>query len=79
MEKYGYQPEDEWDKRLMFRVKKGTWEDGEGKKVATEDEERGFEVLVDVDGPKKDLMVACWLMKLWMGEGMRWDNDLRGW
>ncbi|KAF2193925.1 hypothetical protein K469DRAFT_709406 [Zopfia rhizophila CBS 207.26] len=82
MQKYGYHAEDEWDKRLLFSVKKGRWEDERGKKVAVEEngtEGRKFELLEQVSGSRRDLLVSCWVMRVWMVEGLRWEGDLKGW
>ena len=79
MHKFGYHADDEWDKKLLFQVKKGIWEVGEGRQVAREHEGE-FEVVdLGLDGAKRDLLIACWLMKVWNGEGMRWEGDLKGW
>ncbi|KAF2009484.1 hypothetical protein BU24DRAFT_75788 [Aaosphaeria arxii CBS 175.79] len=84
IEKYGYHSRDEWDKQLLFLVKKGIWEDGEGRKVAIEDG-NGFEIVdpkvKDQEGAnwKRDLMVASWIMRMWRVDGIRWENDIKGW
>ncbi|KAF2648188.1 hypothetical protein K491DRAFT_699099 [Lophiostoma macrostomum CBS 122681] len=91
LNRYGYQPEEEWDKNCLFTVKGGkkrkgvgvwNWSDGEGRRAGVEEDggldgERRFEVLGVQDGWKKDLMVACWVMKVWMG-GLRWEGDELG-
>lgn len=81
MLKHGYRASDEWDKRLLFSIKKGIWLDKDGKQVAIEqdEKERSFEVLGNISGPRKDLMVSCWMMRIWMVEGLRWENDVKGW
>ncbi|KAF2729552.1 hypothetical protein EJ04DRAFT_66082 [Polyplosphaeria fusca] len=81
LQKYGYRADDEWDRRLLFLVRKGRWEDGDGKHVAVEEKDgaRAFEVLGHVDGPRKDLLVSCWVMRIWLQEGLRWEGDVRGW
>jgi hypothetical protein len=56
-------------------VKKGVWEDAGGVVVARE--ERGGRELEKVDVARKDedLMVACWVMRLWMAEELRWEGN----
>ncbi|KAF2794326.1 hypothetical protein K505DRAFT_212948, partial [Melanomma pulvis-pyrius CBS 109.77] len=73
--KYGYHADEEWDKRLLFSVKRGVWEDGERRRVAVENG-REFETLGEVSGPRRDLLVSCWLKRVWMGEGIRWEDDV---
>jgi hypothetical protein len=58
-------------------VRRGVWEDGEGKKVAAEAGEGSFEILGNVLGPQRDLMVSCWAMKMWMSNGIEWDADMK--
>lgn len=81
MQKYGYHANEEWDRRLLFCVRKGIWEDGEGREVAREARPGEFEVCEAVgrEGWRRDLAVSCWVMKVWMGEGLRWENDVKGW
>ncbi|KAF2200306.1 hypothetical protein GQ43DRAFT_79922 [Delitschia confertaspora ATCC 74209] len=81
LQKYGYHAADEWDKRLLFVVRKGgTWVDNEGKRVGaelTESKSPGevFTVEGEVEEKRRDLLVACWLMKLWVVKGVRWEGD----
>jgi hypothetical protein len=86
LQKYGYHAEDEWERVCLWtvRVKKGValWIDGEGRRVAMEEqgseaEGKRFEVVGVEEAWKRDLMVACWVMKVWMG-GLRWDGDELG-
>ncbi|KAF1999236.1 hypothetical protein P154DRAFT_232153 [Amniculicola lignicola CBS 123094] len=80
--KYGYHSRDEWDKRLMFSIKKGLWENGAGQRIAKEEEGKDgnvFELLAGYGGAQRDLAVSCWVMKVWMGAGMRWQGDVKGW
>lgn len=85
MQKYGYHADDEWDKRLLFLVRKGCWQDGSGKDVAVEGEGEGeaamLEVLpnVNLEGRQMDLLVSCWVMRNWCVNGLRWEGDVRGW
>ncbi|PVI01039.1 hypothetical protein DM02DRAFT_628057 [Periconia macrospinosa] len=82
MQKYGWKSESEWDKRLLFTVKKGCWEDKDGKVVARDGDD-GKELKI-VEGMKweagwrRDLIVSCWVYKAWT-EGLRWAGDVRGW
>ncbi|KAF2472541.1 uncharacterized protein BDR25DRAFT_313051 [Lindgomyces ingoldianus] len=82
MQKYGYHADDEWDKKLLFSVRRGSWEDGVSRRVAVEehgDEGAQFEILEEVSGARRDLMVSCWVMKMWMVKGIRWEGDVKGW
>jgi hypothetical protein len=81
MQKYGYHADDEWDKRLLFSVKKGNWEDGEGRVVAKEGKRGEMEICETIgeEGWKRDLAVSCWVMQIWMRDGLRWVNDVKGW
>ncbi|KAG9187176.1 hypothetical protein G6011_05047 [Alternaria panax] len=87
------------EKRILYCVKKGVWEDAEGVVVAREEMQglgswganrllaeteielngkgRVFEMTDDVerDGKKRDLVMACWVMKLWMAEELRWEGN----
>jgi hypothetical protein len=77
--KYGYHADDEWDKQLLFSIKRGVWVDGEGRSVAVEEDVgRLFEVLEKATGKRRDLLVSCWVMKAWIGEGIRWEGDRTG-
>ncbi|KAH7397211.1 hypothetical protein BKA66DRAFT_453878 [Pyrenochaeta sp. MPI-SDFR-AT-0127] len=85
---------EECDKRLLFAVKKGVWEDAEGTIIAREEKGWGsvdrlfarrnsgqsangkvldMTDMAPTDASKRDLVVACWVMKMWMAEGIRWD------
>jgi hypothetical protein len=79
----GYRGTCEPEKHLLFLVKKGVWEDNEGKVVAREErgasgkstDEKVLE-MVDVeaqDRDRRDLAVACWVMRLWIAEELRWE------
>ncbi|KAF2495005.1 hypothetical protein BU16DRAFT_51983 [Lophium mytilinum] len=78
IQKYGYRAEDEVERRVLFLVIRGDWWSGEGQKVAVEQGaekggQGGIKVL-DAAGDKRrrDLVVACWVMRAWMGGGVRW-------
>ncbi|KAF2787718.1 hypothetical protein K505DRAFT_421596 [Melanomma pulvis-pyrius CBS 109.77] len=77
LQKYGYQPEEEWDKRLLIFIRRGLWEDSEGKRVAAETDDGSFEVLGNVNGPQRDLFASCWAMKVWISDGIRWEGDIK--
>lgn len=81
IQKYGYHADDEWDKRLLFGVKKGVWEDGEGKVVARQSKTGELEISYGTgdEGWKRDLVVACWVLQIWCQDGIRWTNDVKGW
>jgi hypothetical protein len=81
MQKYGYHAKDEWDKRLLFCVKKGVWEDGEGKIVAREGTKGEVDICdaIGDEGWRRDLLVTCWVLQIWMRDGLRWENDVKGW
>jgi len=79
MQKYGYRAEDEWEKRVLFLVRRGKWLNGDGEKVAVEIDEKkkgvskGLRILDAVgDKSRRDLVVACWVMRVWMGRGVSW-------
>ena len=73
MQKYGYRAEDEWNKDLLFCVKKGKWKDNWGDVVAIE-EGKDFKIQTVVDGPRRDLLVASWVARIWSVQGLRWDE-----
>ncbi|KAF2734691.1 hypothetical protein EJ04DRAFT_512381 [Polyplosphaeria fusca] len=78
---YGYKPESEWDQKLLFMVKRSRWEDEGGKEVARDDGldfTIGEGVIKDDEGWKRDLLVSCWVWKMWIVEGLRWEGDIEG-
>lgn len=81
MQKYGYHSGDEWDKMLLFCVKRGVWTDSEEREVAWESSSGEFEVdeRTGREGWKRDLAVSCWVLKTWVCGGLRWDDDVKGW
>jgi len=81
MQKYGYHASEEWDKRLLYCVRKGVWEDGEGRVVAREGAKGGLETCDAIGNErwKMDAVVSCWVLHIWMRDGVRWKNDVRGW
>lgn len=64
-------------RRLLFTVKKGgDWQDMNGTVVAQEDTSTAERAISIADGTAKDasnrdLVIACWLMRIWMTEGIR--------
>ncbi|KAF2117115.1 hypothetical protein BDV96DRAFT_19260 [Lophiotrema nucula] len=79
LQKRGYQPDEEWDRRLLFFAKKGRWDDPKGDRIATEDGDVFEFVNGGMVGWRKDLLISCWVMRRWMtGDGLRWENDRRG-
>lgn len=93
MLKYGYHASAEWNRELLFRVRKGRWRDDAGHIVAVEagenEGEREFRIVEEeiegqemgngsygVSGPRRDLLVACWMARVWTVEGLRWVGDL---
>lgn len=66
----------EGDKTLLYSVRKGVWEDGEGTVVARED--KG---ILEVAGMwvrevgRRDLVVGCWVMKGWIERELRWEGE----
>ncbi|KAF2802686.1 uncharacterized protein BDZ99DRAFT_468673 [Mytilinidion resinicola] len=79
IQKHGYRAEDEWERRVLFVVRGGVWWSGKDEKVAVEQDagkkskDGGLRIL-DAAGDKRgrDLVVACWVMRAWMGGGLRW-------
>ena len=70
MLRHGYRPDDELDKRLLFRVRSGAWHDADGRPVAVQRRD-ALHVVDGVEGPLRDLVVACWVMRLHQGEWAR--------
>jgi hypothetical protein len=84
------------EKRLLFCIKKGVWEDAQGVVVGreesgrlgswvweglarwkgTENESRVLEMMESVrrDERKSDLLVACWVMRLWIAGEFTWNE-----
>jgi hypothetical protein len=82
MNRYGYKPEEEWDREVVFYVRGGTWFEGESKEeVAVEMGEKG-EVglrLADRvgDAKRRDFVVACWVLRLWWEGKLRWSDAIK--
>ncbi|KAK2606794.1 hypothetical protein N8I77_005520 [Diaporthe amygdali] len=79
--KYGYQPEFEWNRRLMFSVEKRRgamglggrskgyeWKDGKGRVVAVESAEGRLDlsrVAASMSPQSRESLLACWVGKSW--------------
>lgn len=74
LQRHGYQPDTEWDQKLLFVVKKGVWEDDMGKEFA-KDRGMDFQIregAISVDERwKRDLLLSCWIWRMWILEGLR--------
>jgi hypothetical protein len=56
-----------WAANRAF-VRKASGPDGNGRVLEMTDE-------AEKDGKKRDLVVACWVMTLWMAEELRWEGN----
>ncbi|OCL06279.1 hypothetical protein AOQ84DRAFT_390292 [Glonium stellatum] len=74
MQKYGYHVRDEWNKDLLFCIKKGKWKDDIGDVVAIE-QDMDFKIQTIVNGMRRDLLVACWVARIWFAQGLRWEES----
>ena len=54
-----------------FLSRRGSGVSGEGKVLEVTD-------IGAKDRARMDLVVACWVMRIWMSEGIRWEGDLKG-
>ncbi|KAG8164321.1 hypothetical protein KVR01_006239 [Diaporthe batatas] len=79
--RYGYQPEFEWNRRLMFSVEKRRgalglggrskgyeWKDGKGRVVAVESAEGRLDlsrVAASMSAHSRESLLACWVGKCW--------------
>lgn len=79
--RYGYQPEFEWNRRLMFSVEKRRgamglggrskgyeWKDGRGRVVAVESAEGRLDlsrVAASMSTHSRESLLACWVGKCW--------------
>lgn len=79
--RYGYQPEFEWNRRLMFSVEKRRgalglggrskgyeWKDGKGRVVAVESAEGRLDlsrVAACMSPQSRESLLACWVGKCW--------------
>lgn len=81
MRKYGYRPEDEWNKKLLFDVgaesaktKTRQWKDDNGNVVAVECG-GDMEFVADIDQRQKEALLACWCSRLWSLNQIEWLAD----
>lgn len=84
MNKYGYSPEYDWNKRLMFTVKRKValgknkgfeWKDGKGRLVAVETAEGRLDLTGTAAGmsaPSREALLACWVGKAWAAGTLVW-------
>lgn len=85
--KYGWQPELEWNKRLMFTVEKKRgvvgktrnrgyeWRDGKGRLVALESAEGRLDltgIASSMSAQSREALLACWVGKAWAGGALTW-------
>lgn len=83
--KYGWQPELEWNKRLMFTVEKKRavvgkkrgyeWRDGKGRLVAFESAEGRLDltgIAASMSAQSREALLACWVGKSWAAGGLTW-------
>lgn len=65
------------EKVLMYTVKKGVWEDKDGTVVVREDVDGVLEIGEGWgrEGEKRDLVVGCWILKVWVAEGLKWEGE----
>lgn len=83
--KYGWQPEFEWNKRLMFSVEKKRnvmgknrgfeWKDGKGRLVAIESAEGRLDmtgVAASMSAYSRESLLACWVGKAWVAGTLTW-------
>ncbi|KAH6666526.1 hypothetical protein F5X68DRAFT_55010 [Plectosphaerella plurivora] len=78
MRKWGYKPEDEWNRNVLFDV--GTessasrgrpWKDERGNVLAIENES-DLKFLGMVDQPMKEALLACWATRRWVLNQLEW-------
>lgn len=83
--KYGWQPELEWNKRLMFTVEKKRavvgrkrgyeWRDGKGRLVAFESAEGRLDltgIAASMSAQSREALLACWVGKSWAAGALTW-------
>ncbi|KAH7069596.1 hypothetical protein BKA63DRAFT_519240 [Paraphoma chrysanthemicola] len=65
---------------LLYSIRKGVWEDGDGTIVAREERSGKNGKMIEIteawarDRERRDLVVACWVMKIWSSQGLRWEG-----
>lgn len=85
MNKYGWQPEFEWNKRLMFSVEKKRhrmgkgrgyeWKDGKGRLLAVESAEGRLDLTgtaTSMSPQSREALLACWVGKAWAAGELTW-------
>lgn len=85
MNKYGWQPEFEWNKRLMFSVEKKRhamgkgrgyeWKDGKGRLLAVESAEGRLDLTgtaTSMSAQSREALLACWVGKAWAAGALIW-------
>ena len=67
----------EGDKVLLYTIKKGVWEDADGTVVAREAKDNQLDIgqtWADLK-EKRDLLVGCWVLRVWGAGCLEWDGD----
>lgn len=83
--KYGWQPDFEWNKRLMFSVERKrasigksrgfVWKDGKGRLVAVESAEGRLDltgIATSMSAQSREALLACWIGKAWAAGALTW-------
>ncbi|KAF2097770.1 hypothetical protein NA57DRAFT_76578 [Rhizodiscina lignyota] len=82
MQKYGYHPDDEWCKTLLFTASGNKdkarlqvdWKNGQDQPIAVETDQTL--TLYDLLEPKlRDLLVTCWMARAWHAATLRWEEE----
>ncbi|KAL2759790.1 hypothetical protein ACRALDRAFT_2023911 [Sodiomyces alcalophilus JCM 7366] len=82
MQRWGYRPQDDWCRRLLFVVEGGrsgsrAWKHGSsGERVALESGCH-IELLRGVDMPVREALLTCWTVRLWMMGQLEPGNQTR--
>lgn len=84
MSKYGYSPEYDWNKRLLFTVRRKValgknkgyeWKDGKGRLVAVETAEGRLDITgtaAAMSDHSREALLACWVGKAWAAGALTW-------
>lgn len=84
MNRYGYSPEYDWNKRLLFTVKRKValgknrgfeWKDGKGRLVAVETAEGRLDLTnlaASMSAHSREALLACWVGKAWAAGALIW-------
>lgn len=83
--KYGWQPEVEWNKRLMFTVERKRagigksrgciWKDGKGRLLAVESAGGRLDltgIATSMSARSREALLACWVGKSWAAGALTW-------